>query len=91
MFSLTQLFVVGITYLTLLFGSAYAAEKGYIPGAIVNHPATRVLSLGVFAGVIAFYGAVGFAAQYGTGYLVDLIGGSTAIVIATVLLEPISR
>ena len=91
MFSLTQLFVVGITYLTLLFGSAYAAEKGYIPGAIVNHPATRVLSLGVFAGVIAFYGAVGFAAQYGTGYLLYFIGASAAFFIAPVLLAPISR
>jgi len=91
MFSLTQLFAIGITYLAILFGSAYATEKGYIPRAIAKHPATRVLSLGVFAGAIAFYGAVGFAAQYGASFLLYFIGASAAFFIAPVLLAPISR
>ena len=91
MFSLTQLFAVSIAYLAILFAAAYATERGYIPGAIVKHPATRVLSLGVFAGVIAFYGAVGFAAEYGASYLLYFIGASAVFFIAPVLLAPISR
>jgi PAS domain S-box-containing protein len=91
MFSLTQLFAIGITYLIILFGSAYATEKGFIPHVIAKHPAIRVLSLGVFAGAIAFYGAVGFSAQYGSGYLLYFLGSSAAFFITPVLLAPISR
>ncbi len=91
MLTLTQLFTICLTYLAILFGSAYATEKGYIPQVIAKHPATRVLSLGVFAGAIAFHGAVGFAAQYGSGFLLYFIGSSAAFFIAPVLLGPVSR
>lgn len=91
MVSLTQLFGIGLAYLAILFGSAYATEKGIIPRIISRHPATRVLSLGVFAGMIAFNGAIGFAAQYGASYLLYFVGASAAFFIAPVLLAPISR
>ncbi len=91
MFSLTQLFGIGLTYLAILFGSAYATERGIIPRSLSRHPATRVLSLGVFAGAIAFHGAIGFAAQYGASYLLYFIGASAAFFITPVLLAPLSR
>lgn len=91
MFSLAQLFGIGLTYLVILFGSAYATERGIIPQVISRHPATRVFSLGVFAGTIAFYGAIGFAEQYGASYLLYFIGASAAFIIAPVLLAPLSR
>ncbi len=91
MFTLTQLFTIGLAYLAILFGSAYATEKGLIPAAIAKHPATRILSLGVFAGTLALYGAVGFAAEYGASYLLYFIGVSAAFLISPVLLGPISR
>ncbi len=91
MISLTQLFAIGLTYLVMLFGSAYATEKGLIPTVIVRHPAVRVLSLGVFAGAIAFYGTVGVAAQYGSSFLLYFIGASATFFIAPVLLGPITK
>lgn len=90
-FSLTQLFTIGLTYLVLLFGSAYATEKGWLPARLTRHPAIRVLSLGVFAGAICFYGALGLAADYGSGYFLYFAGASSAFLIAPVLLGPLSR
>ena len=90
-FSLAQLFTVGLTYLVLLFGSAYATEKGWIPPRLTRHPATRILSLGVFAGAICFYGSLGLAADYGSGYFLYFVGASSAFLIAPVLLGPLSR
>ncbi len=91
MFTLTQLFGIGLTYLAILFGSAYATEKGYIPQYIARHPATRVLSLGVFAGSLAIHGTIGFASLYGSSYLLYFVGASAAFLIAPALLTPISR
>ena len=91
MISLTQLFAIGLTYLAILFGSAYATERGLIPSAIARHPAVRVLSLGVFTGAIAFYGAVGVAAQYGSSFLLYFIGASAAFFLAPILLSPITK
>ncbi len=91
MFSLTQLFGIGLAYLMILFGSAYATERGIIPRSISRHPATRVFSLGVFAGAIALHGVIGFAAKYGSSYLLYFIGAGAAFFLAPVLLAPLSR
>ncbi len=91
MFALTELFTIGLIYLTILFGSAYATEKGLIPAGIAQHPFVRVLSLGVFAGAIGFNGTIGFAANYGSSFLVYFIGASCAFLIAPVLLAPLTR
>lgn len=90
-FSLTQLFAIGLTYLAILFGSAYATEKGWLPVKLTRHPATRVLSLGVFAGAICFYGTMGLVAHYGSGYFLYFVGASSAFLMAPVLLGPLSR
>lgn len=90
-FSLTQIFAIGLGYLAILFGSAYATEKGWLPESLTQHPATRVLSLGVFAGAICFYGTLGLAAHYGSGYLLYFVGASAPFLIAPLLLGPLSR
>lgn len=90
-FSLTQLFAIGFTYLAILFGSAYATERGWLPEALTRHPATRVLSLGVFAGAICFYGTLGLASHYGSGYFLYFVGASAAFLMAPILLGPLSR
>ena len=57
-FSLAQILLFIVAYLTGLFTVAYLADRGIIPERITNHPATYVLSLGVFAGAtMEFHGA----------------------------------
>ena len=90
-FSLTQLFSIGIIYLLILFGSAYATEKGWLADRLTRHPAVRVLSLGVFAGAICFNGTLGLAAEYGASFLLYFLGASAAFIVAPVLLDPLSR
>ena len=48
-FSLTQMILVSAAYLTVLFGVAWISERGMIPRAIIRHPLTYTLSLGVYA------------------------------------------
>ncbi len=91
MFTLTQLFTIGICYLGILFGSAYATEKGWLPVALTHHPFIRVLALGVFAGTIFFYGSLGLAAKYGSGYFLYFVGASAAFLMAGVVLGPLCR
>ena len=88
-FSLAQLFTMGFIYLTMLFGSAYATEKGWLPRSLTEHPFIRVISLGVFAGAIAFYGSIGLAARYGSSYLLYFFGSSAAFLVAPLLLYPL--
>ncbi|MDA9050429.1 ATP-binding protein [Pseudomonadales bacterium] len=90
-FSLSQLITLGITYLIILFGSAYAAEKGWLPERLTHHPMTRILSLGVFAGAICFNGTVGLAVESGSSFLFYFLGASAAFIVAPVLLDPLSR
>jgi len=90
-FSITQLFSIGLIYLTVLFGSAYATELGWLPRALTHHRLTRVLALGVFAGTICFNGSLGLAVQYGSSYILYFLGASAAFVAAPILLAPICR
>lgn len=88
-FSLSQLILISTTYLLTLFGVAWASEKGWVPRAIVRHPLTYILSLGVYASAWAFFGSVGLAYQYGYGFLAIYLGLSGAFLLAPVLLAPI--
>lgn len=90
-FSLTQLFAIGLTYLGVLFGSAYAAERGWLPERLTRHLAIRVLSLGVFVGAVGLFGTIGFASRHGSSFLLYFVGASAAFIIAPVLLGPLSR
>ena len=90
-FSLSQLILISAAYLLVLFGVAWASEHGLIPRAIIRHPLTYTLSLGVYASAWAFYGTVGLAYQYGYGFLASYLGVSGAFLLAPVLLYPILR
>ena len=90
-FSLTQVFSMGIIYLAFFFLVAYITELGYLPSRIVRHPATYVLSLGVFASAWAIYGSVGYAYNHGYNFLAYYLGMSGAYMLAPVLLAPMMR
>jgi Na+/proline symporter len=68
-FELVTLFAAALSYLLLLFLIAYAAERGWIPSRVARHPATYVLSLGVYATSWSYYGSVGFAQAQGYSFL----------------------
>ena len=91
MFELTSLAGFALTYLLLLFGSAFAADRGWVPAGIVHSTVTRTLAVGVFAGSVAFFASMKLAATYGSGYLLYFIGGSAAFLIAPVFLNPLWR
>ncbi len=90
-FSLTYLFVAIVVYLSLLFLIAYATEHGRIPSRIVRHPATYVLSLGVYATSWSYYGSVGFAQTQGYTFLTIYLGVTIAFAMTPILLQPILR
>ena len=90
-FSLTQMILISAAYLAVLFGVAWISERGMIPRAIIRHPLTYTLSLGVYASAWAFYGTVGLAYQYGYGFLSSYLGVSGAFLLAPVLLYPILK
>lgn len=90
-FDLGTLFVVGVAYLSLLFLIAYGAENGWIPPKVARHPATYVLSLGVYATTWSFYGSVGYAQSQGYNFLTIYLGVTLAFLLTPVLLMPILR
>ncbi|MFQ5995659.1 MAG: ATP-binding protein [Acidiferrobacterales bacterium] len=85
------LFLVTVAYLLLLFLIAYAAERGWIPARVTRHPATYVLSLGVYATSWTYYGSVGFAQAQGYNFLAIYLGVTVAFLLAPALLMPILR
>ncbi len=91
MFSLPELVLIGIAYLTFLFGAAWLTERGKIPARIVRHPYTHVLSLGVYASVWTYYGTFGLAEQGGYMFLVSYLGAAAAFMLAPAFLIPILR
>lgn len=90
-FSLSQLILISVAYLMVLFGIAWVSERGLISRRIVRNPMVYTLSLGVYASAWAFYGAVGLAHQYGFGFLACYLGVSGVFLLAPVLLYPILR
>lgn len=90
-FSLTEIFGVGLGYLLFFFGVAWLTDQGHLPARLVQHPATYVLSLGVFASAWAIYGAVGFAHDFGYNFLAYYLGISGAFMLAPIVLGPFLR
>ncbi len=88
-FSLGQLSFIVLGYLFVLFTTAYAVERGWVPRRWVRHPLVYIFSLGVYASAWAFYGSVGMASQYGYGFLAYYLGIAGAFVLSPVLLRPI--
>ncbi|MDG1387350.1 MAG: ATP-binding protein [Halioglobus sp.] len=90
-FSLTQILLAVAFYLSGLFAVALLADRGIIPRRITHHPATYVLSLGVFAGAMASNGVIEVAARYGYNFLLYYAGVGLAFVLAAILLIPLLR
>ena len=90
-FSLAQILLFIVAYLTGLFAVAYLADRGTIPKRITDHPAVYVLSLGVFAGAMATNGTVELAHRYGYSFLLYYLGTVVMFVMATVMLLPLLR
>ncbi len=90
-FDLSQVALIGLCYLLLLFGIAYITERGWIPEAVTSHPITYILSLGIFASAWAFYGVIDLAFQYGYGALAYYIGTGALFLFAPVALAPLAE
>lgn len=90
-FNLTELIFIVIAYLTILFGTAYITERGWISKRIIYHPVTYVLSLAVLTSVVTFYGAFALAKESGYSFLASYLGSSAAFFLAPVILIPILR
>ena len=90
-FELSQLFIIGIGYLLLLFGIAHITDRGWIPDRLIRHPLIYVLSLGVFASAWSIYGVVELAHEYGYGFLSYYLGVAGTFILAPLLLLPILR
>ncbi|MGY0219808.1 ATP-binding protein [Endozoicomonadaceae bacterium StTr2] len=90
-FDVSSLTLLTFGYLSLLFFIAWSTDKGWIPRKVATHPATYILSLGVYASAWAFYGMVGMAYQYGYVFLSYYLGVSGAFLLAPVLLSPLLR
>jgi len=90
-FSLAQILLFIIAYLTGLFAVAHLADRGIIPERITHHPAVYILSLGVFAGAMASNGVIALAHQYGYNFLLYYLGMVLMFVLAALLLMPLLR
>lgn len=90
-FILGQLFLVGVVYLSLLFGIAYMADRGIIAQRFTRNPFVYILSLGVIAGAWPFYGMVDVAARYGFSYLSYFFGISALFMFGALILGPLMR
>ena len=90
-FDLSQVAFLSIAYLLLLFGIAYSTERGWIPDAVVRHPLTYILSLGIFASAWSFYGVIELAFQYGYGALAYYLGTGAMFLFAPLVLGPLAE
>ena len=90
-FSLTQILLFIVAYLSGLFAVAHVSDRGIVPERITRHPAVYVLSLGVFAGAMASYGTVELASRYGYSFLLYYLAVVLMFVMATLLMFPLLR
>ena len=87
--SLGLLYAVGVAYLILLFGIAFAVERSRRLLALARNPWIYTLSLGVYATSWTFYGNLGFLEHYGYLYLTIYLGVTLAFAATPWLLRPL--
>ncbi len=90
-FETWQILLLGLAYLLTLFGIAYSTDRGWIPARLVRHPAVYVMSLGVFASALAFYGMVSVAHDYGFDFLNYYLGIGVFFLFGPLFLSPLQR
>jgi Na+/proline symporter len=85
-------FLIVFSYLLLLFGLAYLAEKREKKGkSIVNNPYIYSLSLAVYCTSWTFYGSVGKAATSGLSFITTYIGPTLMACLWPVILTKVIR
>ena len=89
-FELTHIILLGISYLLVLFFVAHAANAGWIPQCITNHPATYVLSMGISFSALSFYGVIELAAEFGYGALAYYMGTGAFFLFAPIIQAPLA-
>ncbi len=90
-YSLPQILLFIVAYLSGLFAVAHVADRGILPEKITRHPAVYVLSLGVFAGAMASYGTLELAYRYGYSFLLYYLGIVLMFVLGTLLMMPLLK
>lgn len=90
-YSLGQILLLIALYLSGLFTIAILADRGIISRRITHHPATYVLSLGVFAGVTASNAMIDLASRFGYHFLLYYGGATLTFILAALTLMPILR
>ena len=88
----TNIFLISIAYLGLLFAVAYYADKRAEAGRpVIASPYIYSLSLAVYATAWTFYGSVGRAASDGVGFLPIYLGPTLMMALWWVVLRKIVR
>lgn len=90
-FDISHIALLGVTYLMLLLLVAHAANAGWIPKAITNHPITYVLSMGISFSALSFYGLIDLAHQFGYGALAYYMGTGAFFLFAPVIQAPLAE
>ncbi len=90
-FSAAQVLLLVALFLAGLFAVATLADRGLISRRISHHPATYILSLGIFAGGMASNGVIELAHRYGYNFFVYYAGFSLLFVFSGLLLLPLLR
>ncbi|MGR3247920.1 MAG: ATP-binding protein [Paracoccus sp. (in: a-proteobacteria)] len=65
-----------LSYVALMFGVAYAADRAAARGHVrwLDHPLVYTLSLSIYCSAWTFYGAVGYASRSGLEFLTIYLG-----------------
>jgi Na+/proline symporter len=90
-FELSHITLIGVFYLAMLFGIAYATNRRWIPTRITRHPLTYILSLGIFFSAWSFYGVIDIANRFGYGVLAYYMGVGAFFLFAPVIQAPLAE
>lgn len=88
-FTFTQVALISLCYIAVVFGIAYATERNWISNKITSHPITYILSLGIFASAWSFYGVIELADRFGYGALAYYIGTGLLFLFGNFALKPL--
>lgn len=90
-FNFLHIGLIGLVYISLLFGIAYATERNWIPSKVVSHPLVYIFSLGIFASAWSYYGVIDLAQNFGFGALAYYIGTGVLFLFAPFTLKPLTE
>ncbi|WP_370981090.1 ATP-binding protein [Agaribacterium sp. ZY112] len=88
-FSFFDVALICLIYLSILFSIAWATERNIIPSKVASHPVMYILSLGIFASAVSYYGVIEFADDFGYGALAYYMGTGMLFLFAPVALKPL--